>query len=309
MHSAGSLIHVRLSAGLFFLAFAGACHALDPDPRRWNHLPVGSNFIGAAYVYTEADIYIDPVLLLEDVNMEKQSWAFAYVHAFELLGKSARIDVAQAYQKASWTGLLEGVPASTSRSGWSDTVVRLGVNLYGAPPLSGKKFSDYRAQQKVETIVGAGLVVRLPTGHYEADKLVNLGENRFVFMPQLGIVHNRGQWTTELTGEVEIFTDNDSFYNGNTLEQKPMYIAIAHIMRSFNPGQWIGVSFGAEYGGENTVNGVDKDDTKHNVGWALTYSHPVNRQAGVKIKYIGINKKEFTGYHSNTLMLSGVFSW
>ena len=70
-----------------------------------------------------------------------------------------------------------------------------------------------------------------------------------------------------------------------------------------------GVSLGAEYGGENTVNGIDKDDTRYNVGWALTYSHPANRQAGVKIKYIGINKQKDTGQNSDTVLLSGVFSW
>lgn len=314
LHFAGNFLpggnYYRFNAaGLFLLVFAWPCYALDPDPRRWNHIPVGANFAGAAYVYTEADISFDPVLLLEAVEMEKQTWAFAYVHAFEMASKSARIDITQAYQKATWNGLLDGEPASTSRSGWSDTFVRFAVNLYGAPPLRGKKFSDYRARQTVETIVGVGLAVRLPTGHYESDKLVNLGQNRFVFLPQVGLVHNRGKWSTELTGEVAIYTDNDSFSNGNTLEQKPMYIVIGHVMRSFHPGQWLGVSFGTEYGGENTVSGVEKDDTKHNVGWALTYSHPINRQAGIKLKYIGIRKKEFTGFDSNTLLLSGAFAW
>jgi hypothetical protein len=55
------------------------------------------------------------------------------------------------------------------------------MNLYGAPPLSGKDYAAYRAKMDVETIVGAGLAVRLPTGQYMDDKLINLGENRFVF--------------------------------------------------------------------------------------------------------------------------------
>jgi hypothetical protein len=307
--SAVSNIFRFIAAGLFLLVFAWPCNALDPDPRRWNHVPAGTNFAGAAYVYTEADISFDPVLLLEDVEMKKQTWAFAYVGSFELAKKSARIDISQAYQKATWTGLLDGTPASTSRSGWSDTFVRFAINLYGAPPLKGKRFSEYRAKQAVETIVGVGLAMRLPTGHYESDKLLNIGQNRFVFLPQVGFVHNHGKWSTELTGEVALYTQNDSFYNGNTLEQKPMYIVIGHVMRSFNPGQWLGVSFGTEYGGEKTVSGVDKDDTKHNVGWALTYAHPINRQTGIKLKYIGIKKKELTGFDANTLLVSGVFAW
>jgi len=64
------------------------------------------------------------------------------------------------------------VPASTQRSGLSDTFVRLAVNLYGAPPLRGKAFAAYRAKKKNETIIGAALALRLPTGDYEKDKLL-----------------------------------------------------------------------------------------------------------------------------------------
>ena len=300
-------------SGLFFCLFSTVlvfpCFALEPEPRKWNHIPVGSNFIGAAYVYTEADISFDPVLQLENVDLHMNTWGASYVHAFELFDKSARIDFTQAYKKATWTGLLEGTAASTSRSGWSDTFVRFGINLYGAPPLRGEEFFAYRAKQKVETIVGVALVVRLPTGDYKDDKLLNLGQNRFVFRPQVGFVHNHGKWTTEVTGEIAFHTENDEFFNGNTLKQKPMYIVIGHLMRSFKPGQWLGVSFGGEYGGELTLNGVDKDDTKLNIGWALSYVHPVSRQAGIKLTYIGIRRKELTGFDSETLALSGVFAW
>lgn len=285
------------------------CYAMDPEPRNWNHVPIDTNYFGAAYAYTDADIAFDPVLKLENVNMKMSTWGVAYVRTFELFDKSARVDIAQAYQEAKWTGLLDGTPASTSRSGWSDTLVRFGINLYGAPPLRGEEFFAYRATQDVETIIGVGLVVRLPTGDYEEDKLLNLGENRFVFRPQLGLVHNNGKWTTELTAEVAFYTDNNEFFNGNTLEQKPMYVLITTVMRSFNPGQWLGVSFGAEHGGESTLNGVDKDDTKFNVGWALNYVHPISRQASIKFKYIAIRRENSTGYDSNTLAISGAYAW
>ena len=285
------------------------CYALDPQPRKWNHVPIDSNFAGAAYVYTEADIFVDPVLKLEDVEMEMSTWGGAYIRTFELFDKSARIDIAQAYKKATWTGLLDGAPGSTSRSGWSDTFVRFGINLYGAPALRGEEFFAYRAKHKVETIIGVGLVVRLPTGDYEEDKLLNLGQNRFVFRPQLGFVHNRGKWTTELTGEIAFHRENDEFFNGNTLEQKPMFILIGHLMRSFKPGQWLGLSFGGEYGGEFTLNGVDKDDTKRNIGWAVNYVHPITRQAGIKVNYIGLRRKGLTGFDSETLVISGVYAW
>ena len=286
------------------------CYALDPEPRKWNHVPMDTNFVGVAYVYTEADIFVDPVLKLEDVEMKMDILGAAYIRTFELFKKSARVDIVQGYKEATWTGLLDGVPGSTSRSGWSDTLVRFGINLNGAPPLRGEEFFAYRAKHKVESIVGVGLVVRLPTGDYEADKLLNLGQNRFVFRPQLGFVHNRGKWTTEVTGEIAFHMENSEFFNGNSLEQAPMYILIGHLMRSFKPGQWLGLSFGGEYGGEFTLNGVDNDDTTQlNVGWAVNYVHPLSRQASIKFKYIGIRRKELSGFDAETLVISGAYAW
>ncbi|MBW4934138.1 hypothetical protein [Marinobacter sp. F4206] len=135
----------------------------------WNHLPVDANFGGIAFAHTEADIYFDPALRLENVELTQDTWAGKYIRTFDVWGKSSRLDIAQAYQTAEWTGLLNGVPASTSRTGWSDTLVRVAMNLYGAPPLYGEAFARYRATAGRETIVGVGMVLRLPTGDYEKD--------------------------------------------------------------------------------------------------------------------------------------------
>jgi hypothetical protein len=298
-----------LLPGLFAASLLLPCHAMELEPRQWSHLPLGTNFGGVAYAYTEADISFDPVLRLDDVEMDLQTWAGKYIRTFGFFDKSVRIDLTQAYQKGEWSGLLDGTPASTSRSGWSDTFVRLAVNLYGAPPLNRREFAAYRSGLREETIVGMGLVVRLPTGEYMDDRLINLGQNRFAFRPQLGISHTRGKWTAEVTGEAAFYTDNDEFYNGNKLEQDPLYIIHGHLIHTFRPGLWVSASVGYDYGGENTINGVEKDDNKQDVGWALTFAYPINRQTGIKATYIGSRKLESTGLDSDTLLTSLSFSW
>ncbi len=307
-----SYSYLLLRKSLFFLLYFGLvlpCFALEPEPRKWSHLPEGTNFGGVGYAYTEADIFIDPALLLEDVKMELHTWLGKYIRTFKLFEKSARIDLTQAYQRGEWTGLLGGVPAETSREGWSDSFVRFAVNLYGAPPLSGKDFVTYRSQVKTETIVGMALAVRLPTGENMKDRLINLGQNRFVFRPQLGVMHTRGKWTTEVTSEVAFYTDNDEFFNGNTLEQKPLYIMHAHLIHTFRPGFWAGTSIAYDYGGETTINGVDKDDTKQDIGWAFSLAYPINRSSGIKVVYIGTRTQESTGFDSDTLAIALSFLW
>ena len=295
--------------GLFAVSLALPCPALELEPRQWSHLPVGTNFAGVGYAYTKADISFDPVLLIEDADMKLHTTAGKYIRTFGLFDKSVRIDLAQAYQEGKWSGILDGAPASVSRNGWSDTFVRMSVNLHGAPPLSGKEFAAYRSGLKDDTIIGMALAVRLPTGEYMDDKLINLGQNRFIVRPQVGINHTRGKWTTEVTGEVAFYSENDEFFNGNTREQDPTYIIHAHLTHTFRPGLSLGAAIGYDYSGESTINGIDKDDIKQDVGWALRLSYPINRQSGINVAYIGTRKLESTGLDSDTLTAGLSFSW
>ena len=293
----------------YILGLPFICLSQELEPRRWSHLPTGKNFVGGGYAYTEANILFDPVLRIENVEMEMHTWAFKYIRTFEMLQKSARVDFTQGYQEGRWTGLVDGVPSSIKRSGLSDSVLRFAINLYGAPPLEGKEFAAYRARANVETIVGTALVVQLPTGEYKDDKLINLGTNRYTFRPQLGVVHNRGKWSMELTGEVYIFTDNNDFYNGNKLENDPFYTLQTHLVYTFHPGLWAAAGAGFGYGGQSTVNGEKKNDRKESLAWTFSFGYPITPQLGVKVGYLGIRKQKSTGQDSDSIAVAFSFYW
>ena len=279
------------------------------EPRQWSHLPVNTNFVGAAYAYTEGNIDFDPVLKIENGQFQMHTWAAKYIRSFALFEKTARISLLQVYQEGSWVGLLDGVPTTVKRSGWSDTNLRFVINLYGSPPLQGKEFAAYRAATEVETIVGTGLSVQLPTGKYLDDKLINLGTNRFTFRPQFGVVHNWGNWSLETTGLIALYTDNNEFIIDNKLEQEPLYIIHSHLIYTFRLGVWAGVSASYDYGGRSTVNGMSKDDRKQDVAWAFSFGFPLSRQLGGKISYIGTRTQEITGTDSDTLLVGVSANW
>lgn len=312
MESPLSFVNIFVRGCFFLLLFfilASPCFSEEMEPRRWAHLPIDTNFIGGGYAYTKADIGFDPVLRIENGQMDMHTWAAKYIRSFALFEKTARIDLLQAYQEGSWTGLLDGVSTTVKRSGWSDTNVRFAINLYGSPPMKGKEYASYRAATEVETIVGAGLAVQLPTGNYMEDKLINLGTNRFTFRPQLGVVHSWGNWSLETTGLVALYTDNNEFYNGKKLEQDPLYIIHSHLIYTFRPGVWAGVSGGYDYGGKSTVDGTSKDDLKQNLGWAFSLGFPVSRRLGVKVAYIGTRTQESTGIDSDTFIVGFSAFW
>jgi hypothetical protein len=99
-HSSGA---IEKSPDMFSLFFPGLETAVPVpcqlEPRQWTHLPIDTNFIGAGYVYTDADIDFDPVLKIESGQMEMHTWAAKYIRTFALFEKTARIDLLQIYQK------------------------------------------------------------------------------------------------------------------------------------------------------------------------------------------------------------------
>jgi hypothetical protein len=107
-----------------------------------------------------------------------------------------------------WEGLLNGEPELLHRQGFADANLRMSANLLGAPALRGKEFAQYKMSNPVTTVVGAAVAITLPTGEYSSDQLINLGSNRWIVRPQLGVLHQRNQWEVELTGSVFLFGDS-----------------------------------------------------------------------------------------------------
>jgi len=294
---------------LFLWGIALSSQGLELEPRRWSHIPIGTNFIGGGHARTDGDIIFDPVLRAEDVEMEMDTWLFKYIRSFELANRSASLSLTQAHHNATWSGLLDGVPTTVHRVGLSDPILRLAINLKGAPPLSGKEYLTYRARQDIETIVGAGLSLQLPVGEYLDDKLLNFGSNRFTIRARLGVVHKRGKWSMEMTGAAWFYTDNDDFFNGNELEQDPLFTLQGHLIHTFRSGVWAGLSMGYAYGAEATVNGVEKDDRKRNAAWALSYGFPLAPGVSAKIGYVGTRTRASTGLDSDSIVIAVSTFW
>lgn len=293
-----ALVSVACTAG------TGLSSAQDLEPRRWSHQPVGTSVAGLAYSYTEGTLQFDPVLEIEEATTTSQRLVAAYSHWFEALDKTARVDVFLPFESTRWDGLLSGSPASTSRQGLGDPWVRLSVNLVGSPPLDSAGYMQYYAKRPTNTVAGVALGVMLPLGEYDDQKLLNLGQNRFVFRPQAGFVHSRGLWSYELTGSAFLYMDNDEFLGSSELSQDPLFALQGHIVRSFPNRWWISVSAGYSWGGETSVDGVPKDDDRNYVLSALSFGLPVAKTQALKVVYTRGDTKEQVGVDGNSLVLS-----
>jgi len=287
-------------AVLILLCISSDIFAQDTEPRRWAQMPTGLNFIGVGTNYTQGDIFLDPVLLAEDVTFEAAGAGLAYIRSFSMFGKSARVDMSVPYSSGRWEGLVDGVYTSVRRRGFRDPRLRLSVLLYGGPAETPTEFAK---SEKSNTVVGAALSVSLPYGHYLEDFLINLGQNRWVIRPQLGVTHSRNKWTYEVTGSVFIYGDNDDFWGGNTLESDPLYALQGHLIYTIRPGLWVSASTAYGSGWQSTVNGLPKDNKSANWVTALSAGYPLSRTQGLKVSWIRFRSQADTGANQDSLAL------
>ena len=298
-----------LTITLISTTLLDAAYAQELEPRRWAHVPVDTNFIGVGYVRTDGDVLFDPVLRIEDTTATIHTFAASYLRSFEWAGRTARIDISVPYQQARWVGLLDGAPASVEREGLGDPRLRLSVNFFGAPALKGKAYQAYRAANTTNTVAGAALAVTLPLGEYLDDKLLNLGQNRFIIRPQVGVVHTRGPWSFELTGSVFFFTDNNEFWNGNKREQDPLLALQTHVIYSFPNTIWTSLSAGAVRAGESSINGEEKNDQKEDFLYALSAGMPISRTTSIKIAYARGRTRQNVGSDADNIAFAFIHAF
>lgn len=279
--------------------------AQEIEPRRWTHIPVGSNFVGVGYGYSNVDIVLNPALQLEEVNGEIHTTIVSYVRALGVFGKSGRIDVVLPYSVGCWDGLLQGEPASTRRSGFNDPRFRFAVNLLGPPAQRGAEFRPFTNG----TILGIALEVVAPLGEYHDDKLINLGSNWWTFRPQIGLVHSWGKWAAEVTGSVFFYTKNDDFYNDTELDRDPLTALQGHVIYTFRPGLWASLSTAYGAGAESTIDGIDTGNKVGKLLLSAAIGIPINKSQGLKLAYLQGSTRENTGNNAHRIILGYSIMW
>lgn len=275
-----------LAAWLFAVLFAFAqllpaseTQAGEIEPRAYVNTPIGINFLLAGFSYSDGGLSTEASSPLKDAQLEMPSGLLAYARSLDIWGKSGKIDVIVPFSHLSGSATVAGETRERSVSGFNDPRFRFSVNLYGAPALSLKEFASYRQ----DVIIGASIQVSAPLGQYDEDKLVNLGNNRWFVKPDIGISKAWGDFSLELSSGVFLFTENDAFFGGRTLEQDPVFTAQLHATYNFGRGIWAALSGTYDYGGQTTIEGVSGDDTQENARIGATLALPVNRKNSIKL--------------------------
>jgi hypothetical protein len=256
--------------------------AQDMEPKAYSASPVGANFFVGSYSWSTGAVVFDPTLPLTDVHADVQGFVAAVGHSFDLFGNLALGTVALPYVLADVTGKIQEQAAATSRSGLADARFKLSVNLRGNPALSAREFA--RAPRR--TIIGASLSVSAPAGQYYDTKLINLGNNRWAFKPEIGISVPIRRVDADAYLGATFFTRNDDFYpGGRARSQEAVLAAQAHVSYTLRPRLWLAFDTTWYAGGSARVEEGDASIPVNNSRAGVTLSMPVGSRYSFKIAY------------------------
>lgn len=274
------------------------------EPRSYSNIPVGMNFLLAAYGYNYGGVLFDPSIPLDNANIKIHGSALAYARSLKMGKMLGKFDMIVPYAWLSGTAEFNGEPVSRVVSGLGDPSVRMSVNFLGAPALSLAEFKNY----KQNFILGASFQVFMPLGQYDYDRIVNIGTNRFTFKPELGISKTVGPLFVDLAAAYSFYSVNNNFYNGKTRSQEPIGSVQCHVIYSFTKGMWAALDGTYYWGGSSTLDGVKGNDLQKNTRIGFTYVVPLNIHNSLKFNYsTGVSTR--TGSDFDTFAVAWQYRW
>jgi len=257
--------------------------AQELTPRMFWPAPKGTSIMIAGYAYSSGDVLFDYSIPIEDADSSINTAVLAYARTFDMWGRTTNFLVELPYSAGTTEGLLLGEPASSDFSDFGD--LSLGLNFYlGAATTRNKEeFMAFRANPR--PIIGASLKVQIPTGHYDPDRLVNVGSNRWAARLKLGAVMKlKSTWLLELSTSTWLFGDDNDFVMGKK-EQEPIFAAETSIIKRIRPGLWASLDITYYRGGRQTIDGDQLSDKQNNVKLGGTLVVPFLKRHAIKIGY------------------------
>jgi len=264
--------HTGLLAFLVTLAiillFSGPALAVDDGARAYWKGRAGTQ--GVSFQYLSLDLqasdsqqFAPGQYIYANADAEASIFVANYVRHMTLFNRPSSLSLAIA-------GGSVDINANTT-----DPSAQLVVNLFGTPPLKANfDLLDYEPTWTLDTAVMLGV----PIGEYDDDKLVNMGLNRwfgrvaFPFKYHFGVFTPGYMSSLEVTPAVWLFAENDDFM-GQKLENDPMWQLEAHLTHDFTPSFFGSLDLLYRGGFQSEVNGVEVGDELDigNLGFTLSY--------------------------------------
>jgi hypothetical protein len=267
------------------------------DPRKYQNFPVGVNQIEVTYAYVRANSSLDPSLVIADAKLHLNQGAVSYTRYFSFFRRMAWIT--PTLPMAGINGTISGTKLNGSTAGLGDSSFEFAVLVKGGRALRPEEFANY----KPTTSVGIDVAVTAPTGSYSADKILNLGADRWAFRPEIAVSYPFGReqkWTLDGYANSYFYTDNTSYHGAQILRQEPLPAIEGHLSYTFLESLSASLDTRYSFRGDTVVNGVSQNNSQNNLilGTEVIFSPNARHSITVVLEKAAV--------HKNSPSVSGV---
>jgi Putative MetA-pathway of phenol degradation len=239
------------------------------------------NQLQLTYAFARANASIDTSLVIPDARLNINTGIIDYTRTFSLLHNLAWIEAT--FPFANLNGSITNTRVESSAAGAGDSSYNFTLLLRGAPGLNAVQFETY----KPVTTLGMSLTLAAPTGQYHADKILNLGSDRWSFKPEIAISRPFGsgqKWEFDGYANVYFFTDNTSYHGSEILRQQALPGLESHISYSFTSNLWASVDSRYAFRGDTFVDGLDQNTSQQTFILGSELNVALNSQSSLVVE-------------------------
>lgn len=243
MHISKTIIAAALAASVVALP----AHALEVTAGDYEAAPGGTNIALLYYQWAERkQNYAHGQQISGNAGLESNIALARYIHVIKL-SENAVIDP-QFILPMGRLSTSGDLGALGSTSGMGDLIV-------GAPV-------KFILDQYTRDVFAIGPYLYLPTGSYDSQRVINLGENRWKALLQLAYIrHFNDRWALDVVGDVTVYGDNDDYTASHARrKQASSYEMQAHLRYNLSATTALSAGLGNVRGGETELNGSKQAD-------------------------------------------------
>lgn len=249
---------LKIAALLLGGLFASSASAFDVDAGDYTALPAGTTLAAVYYQHASRDaLYAGGNKLPGSNRLDSDVGILRGVHYLNVGGFIIDPQFLLPFGSLKGKDSLAGLGQET---GVGDLIIASTLWLVNKPETS--------------TYFGITPFLQLPTGDYDKNRALNLGENRWRLTLQGGyITRLADKLLLDVIGDVTVYGKNDAFGPGGAkMTQKAQYQLQTHLRYNLSPSWDVRLGLSHVAGGETEVNDVAQSDrqrtTKFTVGSA-----------------------------------------
>lgn len=224
----------------------GVAYAIDIDAGDYTALPAGTNLGLVYYQHAERDaLYSKGSRVPLNAGLDSDVGILRGVHFMDIGGYIVDPQFLLPFGKLK---AKDGTSFLGDNSGAGDLILAATVWIINKP-----EHNSY---------FGITPFLILPTGQYDNNNLLNLGENRSKLTLQAGYITGLGKNVSlDLVGDVTLYGHNKEFGASKaTLKQDRSFQGQAHLRYHVTPSFDLRAAVSKTVGGETSVNGMEQGD-------------------------------------------------